>query len=367
MLSSWLTGSDRTGRHCRRSLCPIHGLPCDMRVAAIQTTAVEELGANLDAAQTLVEEAAAAGATLVVLPEYFSVAGTPEVLRAGAEHLDGPTVTWASSLATRLGIHLVAGSIPERSRTEDGRLSNTSVLLGPDGRIMAVYRKIHLFDVALRDMSFRESDTIAAGHEVVVVPLDAGGLGYEGNVAPVLGLSLCYDIRFPELYRIMTLDGATVISVPAAFTSTTGPAHWELLLRARAVEDQVFVIGAGQVGTLPKGMGDDSGRADRSEPGCGHRRPGSGRVDRHTKSAAGPGKPPARRVPWAPWQQQGLLGLAQPRPPTPRCFVHRVTCPTTTLGHRHPTKSACSSTTISSCTTRSTGKDPGCWSFSTAS
>lgn len=225
-----------------------------MRVAAIQTTAVEELADNLDAAQILVEEAAAAGADLVVLPEYFSVAGTPEFLRAGAESLDGPTVSWASSLATRLGIHLVAGSIPERSRSEDGRLSNTSVLLGPDGRTMAVYRKIHLFDVALRDVSFCESDTIAAGREVVVVPLDARGLADEGDVPPILGLSLCYDIRFPELYRIMTLDGATVVSVPAAFTSTTGPAHWELLLRARAVEDQVFVIGAGQVGTLPKGM-----------------------------------------------------------------------------------------------------------------
>jgi len=224
-----------------------------MRVAAIQTTAVDDLAANLDAARILVEEAVADGAELVVLPEYFSVAGTPEVLRAGAEALDGPTMTWASSLAARLGIHLVAGSIPERSKSADGLLSNTSCLVGPDGATLAVYRKIHLFDVALADVSFRESDTIAAGHEVVMAPLD-GGKAWIGQVPPILGPSLCYDIRFPEIYRIMALEGATVVSVPAAFTSATGPAHWELLLRARAVEDQVYVIGAGQVGTLPKGM-----------------------------------------------------------------------------------------------------------------
>jgi len=230
-----------------------------MRVAAIQTTAGDDRDANLAAAGALVEEAAAAGAGLVVLPEYFAVAGTPEVLAAGAEGLDGPTVGWAAVLAARLGIHLVAGSFPERLRGGDGRLSNTSCLIGPDGGLLAVYRKIHLFDVALRGAAFRESDTIAPGHEVVVVPLievradgpDEDGADVPG---PVLGLSLCYDIRFPEIYRMMALRGATVVAVPAAFTAATGPAHWELLLRARAVEDQVFVIGAGQVGALPTGM-----------------------------------------------------------------------------------------------------------------
>ncbi len=229
-----------------------------MRAAAIQTTAGEERPANLDAACVLVEEAVAAGAELVVLPEYFSVAGSPEALRAGAEELEGPTVHWASTLAARLGIHLVAGSFPETGRGDDGRLSNTSCLLGPDGALLAVYRKIHLFDVALRGVAFRESDTFAPGDETCVVPLVPGpaGAGPDGRSggAAVLGMSLCYDIRFPELYRMLALDGANVVSVPAAFTSTTGPAHWELLLRARAVEDQVFVIGAGQVGTLPAGM-----------------------------------------------------------------------------------------------------------------
>ncbi len=228
-----------------------------MRVAAIQTTAGDDRTANLAAAGELVDQAADSGAELVVLPEYFSVAGTPDVLRAGAEPLDGPTMTWAASTASRLRIHVVAGSFPERATTGDGRLANTSCLIGPDGATMAVYRKIHLFDVALAGVASRESDTFAPGTEVVVVPLGAvGGVGTGtgAGLPPVLGLSLCYDVRFPEIYRIMTLEGATVIAVPAAFTASTGPAHWELLLRARAVENQVFVIGAGQVGVLPAGM-----------------------------------------------------------------------------------------------------------------
>ena len=221
-----------------------------MRVAALQTTAGPDRDANLAAAGRLVDEAAAGGATLVVLPEYFSVAGAPGVLRAGAEPLDGPTMAWAASTASRLGIHLVSGSFPERTGRPDGRLANTSCLVGPDGATLAVYRKIHLFDVALADVEFRESDTIAPGDESVVVALEQG----EGVPPVVLGLSLCYDVRFPELYRLLTLAGATVVTVPAAFTAATGPAHWELLLRARAVEDQVFVIGAAQVGKLPPGM-----------------------------------------------------------------------------------------------------------------
>jgi len=221
-----------------------------MRVAAIQTTAGDDRDANLTAAGTLVAEAAEAGAELVVLPEYFSVAGTPEVLRAGSEAIDGPTVSWAAATAVRHGIHLVAGSFPERTGATDGRLANTSCLLAPDGTVLAAYRKIHLFDVALRGVEFRESATIAPGSTTAVVPLGATSTGETA----VLGLTLCYDIRFPELYRMLALDGATVITVPAAFTAATGPAHWELLLRARAVEEQVFVIGSGQVGELPAGM-----------------------------------------------------------------------------------------------------------------
>jgi deaminated glutathione amidase len=244
------------------------GLPCVMRVAAVQFTAVRDRRRNLDQAATLVEEAATAGAELVVLPEYFSVAGRPDDLRHDAESLTGPTVTWASDQARRWGIHLVAGSFPERagpSVDTDGRLFNTSCLLGPSGSLDAVYRKIHLFDVALDGMTFHESATIAPGHTLGVVPL--GQASPRDDPLPmVLGLSICYDLRFPEPYRIMTLLGATVVAVPAAFTAVTGPAHWEVLLRARAVENQVFMIGAGQVGDLPPGMPRCHGRSMIVDP-----------------------------------------------------------------------------------------------------
>jgi predicted amidohydrolase len=244
------------------------GLPCVMRVAAVQSTAVRDRRQNLDQAASLVEEAAQAGAELVVLPEYFSVAGRPDDLRSDAESLTGPTVTWASEQARRWGIHLVAGSFPERAGPSvgtDGRLFNTSCLLGPSGSVDAVYRKIHLFDVALDGMAFRESTTIAPGDALGVTPLDSKA-GQSDHPAAVLGLSICYDLRFPEPYRIMTLLGATVVAVPAAFTAVTGPAHWELLLRARAVENQVFMIGAGQVGDLPPGMPRCHGRSMIVDP-----------------------------------------------------------------------------------------------------
>jgi predicted amidohydrolase len=233
-----------------------------MRVAAIQTTAGPERDANLEAAGKLVEEAVSDGAELVVLPEYFSVAGSQDHLARHAESLTGPTVTWASRLAGRSKIRLLAGSFPERADAEPvvdgreghgGRIFNTSCLIGPDGSVEAVYRKIHLFDVELGGASYCESAVIAPGDELCVVALVRPSVG-DQRPTPVLGLSICYDLRFPEQYRILTLLGATVMAVPAAFTAATGPPHWELLLRARAVENQVFVIGAGQVGDLPAGM-----------------------------------------------------------------------------------------------------------------
>jgi predicted amidohydrolase len=233
-----------------------------MRVAAIQTTAGPERDANLEAAGKLVEEAVSDGAELVVLPEYFSVSGSQDHLARHAESLTGPTVTWASRLAGGSKIHLLAGSFPERADAgpvvqnqegHGGRLFNTSCLIGTDGSVEAVYRKIHLFDVELGGTSFCESAAIAPGDELCVAPLVRPSEG-DDRPTSVLGLSICYDLRFPEQYRILTLLGATVMAVPAAFTAATGPAHWELLLRARAVENQVFVIGAGQVGDLPAGM-----------------------------------------------------------------------------------------------------------------
>jgi predicted amidohydrolase len=227
-----------------------------MRVGAIQTTAGPDPEANLDRAAALVSRAAGDGAALVVLPEYFSVAGSPTFLRHHAEPLDGPTARWGSALAAEHRIHVVAGSFPERPAEETGtgdRLFNTSCLFGPDGVLVAVYRKLHLFDVALADAHVRESATMAPGDRLAVAPLEAV-TDPGGHLSPVLGLSICYDLRFPEPYRIMALLGATVMAVPAAFTAATGPAHWELLLRARAVENEVFVVGAGQVGVLPPGM-----------------------------------------------------------------------------------------------------------------
>ena len=294
-----------------------------MRVAAVQTTAGPDRQANLEAAEALVDEAVAAGAGLVVLPEYFSVAGSPSFLRRHAEPLDGPTLAWGSAVARRHGIHLVAGSFPERpgGPEEAGdRLYNTSCLLDPDGSVAAVYRKIHLFDVDLDGTSFCESATMAPGTELTVAPPLPAAVGLP---PVVVGLSVCYDLRFPEPYRIMTLEGATVLVVVAAFTAATGPAHWELLLRARAVENEAYVVGSGQVGVLPPGMPACHGHsmvvdpwgtvvAERTEPSPGivvadlamaqvarvrselpvlaHRRPGAYRwPDDNRRGTVGPG------------------------------------------------------------------------------
>jgi predicted amidohydrolase len=230
-----------------------------MRVAAIQTTATADRELNLRAAAELVNRAAEGGAELVVLPEYFSVAGNSDHLRANAETLEGPTVSWASDLARRHRIWLLAGSFPEappvRTAADPGaesRLSNTSCLVDPAGAVAATYRKVHLFDVSVPGAAHRESDTIAPGDALCLAPLHSGPGSDDPPV--VLGLSLCYDLRFPEVYRALTLGGATIVAVPAAFAATTGQGHWEVLLRARAIEDQVFVIAAGQVGGLPPGM-----------------------------------------------------------------------------------------------------------------
>lgn len=236
-----------------------------MRAAAIQTTATADRADNLRAAGTLVDEAADAGAELVVLPEYFSVAGSSRSIKERAETLEGPTVSWAAEQAERHHIWLVAGTFPERPdpAASDTRLRSTSCVLGPDGRVAAVYRKVHLFDVQVEGAEVHESATFAPGQSLSTVALSPSrtegpdtrtGEGGGPPAHPVLGLSVCYDLRFPELYRILTLQGATVVTVPSAFTTATGPAHWEVLLRARAIENEVFVVAAAQIGELPGGM-----------------------------------------------------------------------------------------------------------------
>jgi deaminated glutathione amidase len=247
-----------------------------MRVAAVQTTAGSDPRDNLRAAADLVRAAADIGAHLVVLPELFSVAGTPEHIRHHAEDINGPTATWGAELAADLRIHLLAGSFPERGG--DGRVYNTSCLLGPTGSLEGVYRKMHLFDVHIGNTEVHESGTFAPGdRDLCVAPIadptggqpaavDAARPAAAAGVDAALGLSICYDLRFPELFRVLVLRGATVVAVPSAFTSATGPAHWELLLRARAVDNQVFVIAAGQVGRLPPGMPDCHGHSMIVDP-----------------------------------------------------------------------------------------------------
>jgi deaminated glutathione amidase len=211
-----------------------------MRAAAVQLNSTEDKDRNVATADRLTRAAAADGATLIVLPEKFNVLGTSEHYIEGAETLDGPTIGWARETARELGVHLVAGSIVERREGRE-KLSNTSVHVGPDGEVKAVYRKIHMFDVEVGGQVYRESDSEEPGDEIVVS---------EAESVPV-GLTVCYDLRFPELYRILAVRGARVVTVPAAFTKITGEAHWEILIRARAVENQAFVVAADQIGTHP--------------------------------------------------------------------------------------------------------------------
>jgi deaminated glutathione amidase len=215
-----------------------------MRAAAVQLQSTPDRERNLEAADRLTREAAKAGADLVVLPEKWPVLGTPEQTVAGAEPLDGPAVSWARATARELGIDLVAGSIAEHVEGRE-RGSNTSVHVGPDGELHGVYRKIHMFDVEVGGQVYRESEHEAPGDEPVTSELANG----EG-----LGLTICYDLRFPELFRILAIRGATVMTVPAAFTETTTRDHWEVLLRARAIEDQCFVVAANQVGEPAPGI-----------------------------------------------------------------------------------------------------------------
>ncbi len=215
-----------------------------MKAAAVQLNSQGDAKANRATAERLVCGAAAAGAELVVLPEKWPCMGSVAVLRASAEPLDGPTVGWACALARELGIDLVAGSLLERA-AEGDRLFNTSVHAGPGGEVAAVYRKVHMFDVEVDGQAYRESDLESPGDEIVTSTTAAG---------VELGLSICYDLRFPELYRILAVRGALVMVVPAAFTLATTREHWATLLRARAIENQAFVVAANQIGEHPPKM-----------------------------------------------------------------------------------------------------------------
>jgi deaminated glutathione amidase len=211
-----------------------------VRVAAIQLNSNGEKERNLAAAERQVRESAAGGAEFVALPEKWNLLAGGEELVAGAEPLDGPSLCAARAWARELGIHLLAGSISERGG-EGEKASNTSVLIDPEGGDVAVYRKIHMFDVDAGGVSYRESEFERPGTEPVVAAV--------GELSA--GLTVCYDLRFPELFRILALRGARLIAVPSAFTLATGRDHWEVLLRARAIENQLFVLAPNQVGEAP--------------------------------------------------------------------------------------------------------------------
>lgn len=214
--------------------------------AAIQMSSGPDKGANLDTAERLIRAAAARGASLVVLPEVFNWRGRRGSEPEFAETLSGRTAELMSGLARDLRIHLQAGSITE-SIESDRRCHNTALLFGPSGERIAVYRKIHLFDVEIPgQVSARESEARKPGAECVVADTAIGRIG----------LSVCYDLRFPELYRRLARKGATVLCVPSAFTFPTGAAHWETLVRARAIENQCYVIAPDQYGTSPNGYRD---------------------------------------------------------------------------------------------------------------
>jgi predicted amidohydrolase len=215
-----------------------------VRAAAVQLNSTPDKGRNLETADRLVRRAAAEGAQLVVLPEKWPVLGTGSDLRDGAEPLDGPVVGWARGVARELGIDLVAGSVSERVPGEE-KLRNTSLHVGPDGDVRATYRKIHMFDVEVDGTVYRESDHEEPGDEPV---LSATADGVE------LGLTVCYDLRFPELYRILAVRGARIITIPSAFTLATTRDHWEVLLRARAIENQAFVVAPNQIGEHAAGL-----------------------------------------------------------------------------------------------------------------
>lgn len=208
-----------------------------MRVAVCQLNAREDRTANLDVARTLLERAAAAGADLAVLPEYVDYLG-PAAGAPKPEAVDGQFAAFFAAAARELGMWVHAGSFHEAG-PDDERTWNTTLVFDRGGNLAASYRKIHLYDVEIPGrVSYQESRTVAPGTEPELMSVD----GVE------VGLSICYDLRFPELYRRLAVAGARVLVVPAAFMAHTGRDHWEVLLRARAIENQCYVVAAGQIG-----------------------------------------------------------------------------------------------------------------------
>ena len=215
-----------------------------IRVAAVQLSSGSDLGKNVEPTIELIRRAASQGAAYIQLPEYFNYLGPVEGYPEVAESIPGPTTNRLGALAKELHVTVHIGSMLELS-LEPGKFFNTSVVLNESGHVAASYRKAHLFDIDVPgEVVFKESDAITAGNQFVVV--ECSGLR--------LGMSVCFDLRFPEMYRALLLKGANVLAIPAAFNATTGRAHWEILVRARAIENHAFVVAAAQVGTTAEGI-----------------------------------------------------------------------------------------------------------------
>ena len=215
-----------------------------MKIAALQTVATPDVNRNLDAAARLISEAARQGAQLVALPEYFCLMGRHDSDKLTIAEMpgDGPIQRFLALQAQQHGLWLIGGTLPLRGATPE-HARNACCVFAPDGTLAARYDKIHLFRFDSGRESYDEARVLEAGSQPVA--LQAGALR--------VGLSVCYDLRFPELYRALCVPPCDVLSVPAAFTYTTGRAHWELLLRARAVENQCYVLAAAQGGTHENG------------------------------------------------------------------------------------------------------------------
>lgn len=210
-------------------------------IAMIQMDTQNNKGENLKQACAWIDEAAARGAKLVCFPEVMNLIGRNVGEGGGKEQIPGYTTEILCAKAKEHGIYIHGGSITEE-RPGEKRSSNTSVFISPEGEILASYRKLHMFDITLADGTpFNESDKVQPGSDIVTVETELG----------VFGMSICYDVRFPEIYRLMALRGAQVIFVPASFTMPTGKDHWEPLLRARAIENGCYIVAPGQIGTKP--------------------------------------------------------------------------------------------------------------------
>lgn len=213
------------------------------RVAACQVNSGADKAANLQIASELIDEAAAVGADVIALPESFNFLTDGDSMVSGAEPITGPTAQFLAGKAREHGVYIHGGSIAEAIPGSE-RVRNTTLVFAPEGDLIANYSKIHLFDLDLPGRAqSQEAATVEPGSDMVTVETEHG----------IFGLTICYDVRFPELYRALALAGARLIFQPSAFTRVTGEAHWEVLIRSRAIENQVFVVSPAQFGEFGSG------------------------------------------------------------------------------------------------------------------